>query len=327
MATASVRPARVCHIPTAHICANPHNPRRLFDVEPMAVLRESIRKLGILVPLAVYPRKAKASKPARDPFVLLDGERRWRCAVELKLKKVPATIIEEPSDVQNILTMFHIHNVRQGWQLMPTALKLKQLMRVLRETNERKLAELTKLKVATIRRCKDLLSYPRKHQKMMLAPPSARLKADFFIDLNRFRKPARADNLRPWRSRGDVACIDIMIAKYEDGVIKAVTEFRDLASIYRGSQRRGRVRQFEKALGAFFAKHQMRIEDIVVPGATFERELREVSRSCRRLHTQLDGIEPAALAADSALADVLRTLEGLIRAKLEAALVAEDGDA
>ena len=33
---------------------SPHNPRRLFDREPLAALRESIRQHGVLVPLTVY---------------------------------------------------------------------------------------------------------------------------------------------------------------------------------------------------------------------------------------------------------------------------------
>src|SRR5881628_2359541 len=170
--TAPINPAPVMHIPLADIAPNPHNPRRLFDEEPMAILKESISRLGVLVPVTVYrPRKRRANEP---PYVLLDGERRWRCAQDLELESVPAIVIDEPDDTQNILTMFHIHNVREGWQLMPTALKLQTLMDKLQETNERKLAELTKLSLAQIRRCKILLTFDREFQNMMLASPSER---------------------------------------------------------------------------------------------------------------------------------------------------------
>jgi len=33
--------------------ANPHNPRKLFDREDLHVLRQSIARVGILVPLTV----------------------------------------------------------------------------------------------------------------------------------------------------------------------------------------------------------------------------------------------------------------------------------
>jgi len=287
----------------------------------MRILRESIDKLGVLVPLDVYPKDAKRTDLRRDKFVLLDGERRWRCAKELNLTHVPVIVVEKPTPARNILTMFHIHNVREGWQLMPTALKLQDLMEMLKETNERKLAELTKLTISTIRRCKSLLTYADKHQSMMLAPPSERYKADFFIDLNRFRLPARRDRLTPWVRRGDARCVDIMIRKYDDGVIKAVTEFRQLASVYRGAQRVGKVPTFEGELEKFLSDHEVRIMDLHVPGASFEKEIKEIGRSYRRLQTQLRDIDFEILSTDPRLIKGLRTLAKLINDKLENAML------
>lgn len=322
MAAARQKPASVSRIPTKHIEPNPHNPRRLFDEEPMRILQESIEKLGILVPLDVYPEDSRKTNPKKDKFVLLDGERRWECAKALNLPDVPVIIIQKPSDAENILTMFHIHNVRQGWQLMPTALKLQDLIEMLQEENERNLAELTKLTISTIRRCKSLLTYSRKHQNMMLAPPSKRFKADFFIDLNRFRLPARKDMLKPWTKRGDTRCVDIMIKKYNDGVIKAVTEFRDLASFYRGAQRANKVKRFDRELDRFLGNHEIRISDINVPGASFEKEIKEIGRSYRRLLTQLRDVDLEALAVDEQLIEGLRTVADLINEKLEQAMLA-----
>ena len=231
-----MKPARVTDISVDQIEPNPHNPRRLFDEEPMRILQESVKKLGILVPVTVYEAPT-SKKPSGQKYVLLDGERRWRCARELGEAKVPAIVVERPNDTQNILTMFHIHNVREGWQLMPTALKLRTLMEGLQETNERKVSELTKLSIAQIRRCKVLLSYPRRFQEMMLAPPSERMKADFFIELDRIRRPAREDKFQPWIEKGDSKVIDILLEKYETRTIAAVTEFRQLAEVYRASIR------------------------------------------------------------------------------------------
>lgn len=321
MAITRQKPARVSRILTKRIEPNPHNPRRLFDEEPMRILQESIEKLGILVPLDVYPKDPRKTDPKKDRFVLLDGERRWRCAKALQLRNVPVIIMEQPTDERNILLMFHIHNVREGWQLMPTALKLQELMEMLKEDNERKLAALTKLTISTVRRCKSLLTYSKKHQNMMLAPPTDRYKADFFVDLNRFRLPARKERLKAWTKRGDTRCVDIMIRKFDDDVIKAVTEFRDLASIYRGAQRMNRLRKFERELERFLANHQMRISDIKVPGASFEKEIKEIGRSYRRLLTQLRDVDLEALSVDQQLIDGLRTLASLIDEKLEEAML------
>jgi len=139
--------SELLHIPVDKIIPNPENPRLIFNQERLDALAESIAEVGILVPLIVFQEDD-------GRYILLDGERRWRCAKRLNIKDVPANIIAKPSKVENILRMFNIHNVREDWELMPTALKLRQVMEVLGLTNERRLSGLTSLTISTIRRCK-----------------------------------------------------------------------------------------------------------------------------------------------------------------------------
>lgn len=317
----NLQAAKVTNVTTKNIKPNPHNPRRLFDEEPMRILKESINKLGILVPLDIYPEDPKNEHPTSAKFVLLDGERRWRCAKELALEIIPCLIVDTPSIERNILTMFHIHNVRAGWQLMPTALKLKDLMQILKTDNERELYELTKLSISQVRRCKILLAYPDKYQKKMLAPPSERFKADFFIDLHRFRGPVLKDGFKPWVSLGDEKCIDIMIEKYENNVIKAVTEFRHLSSIYRASIEKKKTNQFSTEFEKFLSVPNMGISDIYVPGASFAHEIKEISRSTRRLYSQVSDINLEDLSSDEELIKDLKKLLQLINEKLADALL------
>lgn len=312
--------ARVTQIALNVISPNPHNPRRLFDEEPMQILKESIEKLGVLVPITVYedPRRSGTAKPF---YILLDGERRWRCCKELKHPSIPAIVVDEPDDTWNILQMFHIHNVREGWQLMPTALKLQILMKELGETNERVLNELTKLSISQIRRCKILLTYPLKFQNLMLAPPTERMKADFFIELDRVRRPARSGRWDPWVERGDRKCIQVVLDKYEDGIIKAVTEFRRLAEVYRASQGINKEKQFMREFARFLDHHERTVEDVQVPGATFAEEAKRVRSSAKRLYTQLEDLDLENISGDEDVIDLLRDLEMLIKAKLEQALL------
>lgn len=317
---APIPTASVLKVPVTQIGPNPHNPRRLFDEEPMRILRESVKKLGILVPLTVYVAP-RGHRPASERYILLDGERRWRCAKELDIDDVPAIVVEPPSDTQNILTMFHIHNLREGWQLMPTALKLKVLMDTLRETNERKLTELTKLSIPQIRRCKILLTYPARFQNLMLAPPSERMKADFFIELDRVRRPALTDRFEPWVSRGDSHTVGIMLDKYEDEVINAVTDFRQLAEIYRSATAQGKERRLVREFDHFLSRPSMTIDEIDVPGASFAKEAREIHRSARRLLAQIEPLQVEVIASDNSLVKTLSRLERVIHEKLEAGLL------
>jgi len=169
--------SKLAWLETDKIIANPHNPRYFFHEETLRILKESINEVGILVPLLIYQRKTDGQ------YIILDGERRWRCAKNLDLKKIPANIIPEPTKLSNILTMFSIHNVREPWELMPTALKLEVIIRILKTRDTKKLSQLTGLTQTNVERCKKLLSFDKKYQDMMLAKDNEKIKADFFIEM------------------------------------------------------------------------------------------------------------------------------------------------
>src|ERR1017187_4140015 len=213
-----VRAIGVTTLPTEKLKPNPHNPRMLFDRADLDVLRESIRRVGILVPLTVYREKSTGD------YVILDGQRRWMCAQDVGLKTIPVNEVAEPTTVQNIVTMFQIHKLRKDWELMPTALKLELLMRELNEKREKRLAELTGLDEAVVVRCKKLLSYKPKYQDMMLdADPDKRIPADFFIELYAVRND-REVNKFAWFDRDTFT--DDMLKKSKEKGIKSVTDFR-----------------------------------------------------------------------------------------------------
>src|SRR5688572_12787962 len=134
-------------IPCHELHPNPHNPRMLFDRQPMDVLKASIKRSGILVPLTVYWEKKKSR------YVILDGQRRWMCAQKLGIEEIPVNQVAEPTLVQNIVTMFQIHKHREDWELMPTALKVELLIKQTGDKNDKRLSELTGLDEAVIVRC------------------------------------------------------------------------------------------------------------------------------------------------------------------------------
>src|SRR5205823_8724683 len=99
--------------------------------------------------------------------------------------RIPVNIVDPPSPAANMLYMFHVHNLREQWELMPTALSLRILMDELNVTDDAKLAELTELSESNVKRCKILLSFPTRYQQMMLEPdPRRRLKANLFIEMH-----------------------------------------------------------------------------------------------------------------------------------------------
>ena len=107
------------------IVSNKLNPRDQIARKEVEDLKKSIQAVGgILVPLVVYER-------GDGKYVLLDGERRWRAAKELKLEEVPANILANPvNDFENLRTMFNIHLQRKDWSTAARAVALGRMMKM-----------------------------------------------------------------------------------------------------------------------------------------------------------------------------------------------------
>ena len=75
---------------------NPYQPRQHFNEEKLEELANSIRKNGIIQPIAVRPSK---SDPGR--YEIVAGERRWLAAQRAGLHEIPVTVLEL-SDVESL---------------------------------------------------------------------------------------------------------------------------------------------------------------------------------------------------------------------------------
>jgi ParB family chromosome partitioning protein len=311
-ATAPTAP-RPQTVPTESLRPNPHNPRVLFDKEPMETLQHSIARVGILVPITVY-QAAGSSK-----FTILDGQRRWTCATNLGLKEVPINQVAEPTLAQNIVTMFQIHKLRDDWELMPTALKLGVLMDELEERGDRSLSQLTGLDVAVVTRCKKLLSFPAKYQDMMLhIDPDLRMKADFFIELY----PVINDrDVRGCSWFSPDVFTDAMIEKYErkDGPFRSVTDFRKIKAYLTAARKSGKIDDTLELLRNFAQSPDMEISDLEVDEARIHGEASAVSRSVNRLREVVENLDTELFVAEGDLWTDLYKLSNAIKQALEKA--------
>ena len=75
---------------------NPYQPRQNFSEEKLEELSNSIRKNGIIQPIAVRPSK---SDPGR--FEIVAGERRWLAAQKAGLHEIPVRVLDL-SDVESL---------------------------------------------------------------------------------------------------------------------------------------------------------------------------------------------------------------------------------
>lgn len=290
--------------------ANPHNPRTLFDVEDLTVLRESIRRVGILVPLTVYKESRTGD------YVILDGQRRWMCALRIGMHDIPVNEVNEPTLVQNIVTMFQIHKLRRDWELMPTALKLETLINELKEKRPKRLAELTGLEEAVVVRCIKLLAYPKRYQDMMLdADPDKRIKADFFIELYPVRND-REVNKFSWFNKDRFT--DDMLRKVKEKGIRAVTDFRVVKQHINNAVRAKKTAAVSRRLQEFAAQPSLSLDHLNIESARVAAEAKKVLKAADTLYAQVNDIDINEFYGEELMWTRLESLSVLIREKLKA---------
>ena len=233
------------HLSPEQIGPNPDNPRLVFHEEDMNALLVSISQTGIKVPITVYPE-------AEDRYVLLDGERRWRCSKKLNLKQIPAIVQPKPTKLENLLMMFNIHNVRVDWDIMPMALKMDEIRKMLEADGKpktpRALATITGVSHTTVKRALELLELPIKFQKLLIDEAikprnEQKYKADLFIEINKSMHAVQRYTPEVFKAVTTNDYVSALVEKYGQGIISNVIEFRNVSRIARaeraGADKRG----------------------------------------------------------------------------------------
>lgn len=267
---------------------NPVNPRLIFREAEMNQLLDSIREVGIQVPLSVFASGKR--------FVLLDGERRWRCAKKLNLAAVPVLVQPEPTPLENLLTMFNIHNVRQDWDLMPMALKLRDVREMLategQESSPKALAAVTGVSTPTVRRALELLELPQHYQDLLLKEAEKprdqqRITADVFVEVNKSKRVIRTYQPEVFDEVSDEEFVDAMVGKYQSGVVNNVVRFRDVSKIARAERAGGDSRAAAPALIRLVREPEYKIEDAYRQSVEAAYVLRDLNSRVGALHERL----------------------------------------
>ncbi len=75
---------------------NPYQPRETFNEAKLEELTNSIKKNGIIQPIAVRPKKSEAGK-----YEIVAGERRWLAAQKAGLHEIPVNVLDL-TDVESL---------------------------------------------------------------------------------------------------------------------------------------------------------------------------------------------------------------------------------
>jgi ParB family chromosome partitioning protein len=301
----SIANSELKQIRVDQIDRNPENPRIVFRPSELETLMESIRRYGVQVPISVFREGRR--------YVLIDGERRWRCSVKLNKTQIPALIQEKPTPLTNLLLMFNIHALREQWDLLTIAMKLPRVITLLakdgKAPTEKALAAETGLPRGLLRRCKLLMELPAKYREDLLdelnRPKSQqKLTEDFFIEMERSLTTVGRAIPEVIDEKDRVR--DVLIAKYKSGTIRNVTDFRNLAKIARAERVSVDTQAATVALKRVFQKNSYSVEQAykdTVSEAYSERDLltRIESISYKLDNLEVDTIDDSLRTALEAL--------------------------
>ncbi|MFY9826157.1 MAG: ParB/RepB/Spo0J family partition protein [Thermoanaerobaculia bacterium] len=296
---------------------NPENPRILFRPGEMEQLLESIRLYGVQVPISVYKDGSR--------FVLIDGERRWRCSLKLNRRFIPALVQAKPKPLTNLLLMFNIHALREQWDLLTIALKLPRVIELLKKElgeapSERDVSAKTGLSLGVIRRCKLLIELPEKYKSLILEElekpkPRQKLTEDFFIEMERALKTVQRAMPEVVDDKDTVR--EVLIDKYRKGVIPNIVQFRKVAKVARADRVSADKPQARRVLGRLFRRNSYSIDDAFNDSVSEAYAERDLKSRIEGLLNRLDGISSSDLDED------LRQSLGLLAQRIQALLEEE----
>jgi len=313
-----MREKELMHINPDTIKRNPDNPRLIFRQDELEALLNSIKKVGIQVPLSVY----KDDK--RGKFFLIDGERRWLCAKKLNLKSVPVIIEPKPARLENILRMFNIHNVRVQWDLLAIALKLQEIKNLLakegKPNSDKDLAAITGLTLTTVKRAFDILTLPQKYLTLLtkeLKKPRSEQKfsEDFFIEMMKAIRAMENHVPQIIKTFSKLKIMDTFVNKYENGVITNIVKFRNVSKIARSEKAGISKDKSLPILTKLIRDPKYSIEDAFRDSVADAYESRSLKRDVESLIIRLGQLKKVKL--DPGLGRLLRKLLGIIKLILE----------
>ena len=240
---------KIIDIPLTQIDPNVLNPRKRFIDTEEDILIESILSKGLLNPIIVYQRK-------RDKrYVILDGERRYRAYKKINLKEISCHVLEkEPTELENLSLMFHIHNVREEWTdfaIAQTLIKVihemgKDIQKLERQ-DKLELAKLTSLTEYKINKYLVFYDYPESvinkfMESEMQETPVKGMDPDILAEMHAPIKIIETDLPDFLKKYSKERIIDACVKKKAKGIITTNRDFRALTKSL-SAMKKGGVRK------------------------------------------------------------------------------------
>lgn len=298
--------SRIESIPISNIEININNPRKKFGQEEEDDLIESINSRGILVPIIVY-QKTRAGKSS---YVILDGQRRVQACKKLGISEISAHIItKEPTKLENLSLMFHIHNVHEDWTDVAIVDSIEQIIDELKlDKNNLTNQDVTILKKWTslsqykIDKYRDLLKYPdnvltlfRKSELKETPDLDLDLLSELRVPLNQLERvlPELA------KEYSEDKVVKIMIGKKQDKVLTTNKEIRKISKMITNAKRKTiRIELVRDKLKEFFDTPATSISQIYSETAEPIEQVKNTLKMISKLRIEIENLDTRKLTND-----------------------------
>ena len=263
---------------------NVMNPRDNFVGPHMDRLRSSIAEMGILQPLLAT--KLNTS----DKLMIIDGERRWKCAVDLQLETVPVNVFtKEPSDDDKYRIMLHIHRNRVDWESWERIEVVQHMIMKFQDESDSKIANRLGMKSSNIKMARIVMSYP---QDLRGSVQKSGFDPDFIIEMD--KNLIGLLEFKKIRDDYDKAKLcRIFLQKKQDRVMRKVLDVRKIKKLYELRNQDGiDVNKLEKVLLNLLQDPMYKIQE-----AEGEMKVEEIYEA-ETIEKQLERIEKILIALD-----------------------------
>ncbi len=200
------------------IVPDKNQPRKYFQVEKMASLKDSIRRNGIISPLIVQKEG--------DKYLLIDGERRYRSATELGLKEVPVQIVIPKNDFARLVEQFHIQEQHEEW----TSVEKAQAILNIVEVSKKSLQEVCEMLSVDSKSLRMYIAFARlQHKERFFELQISISNAEKIQELKNFVRLIKEKTLNQAFTKNDESKLEkAIIEKIKD---KEITGRRDYTRI------------------------------------------------------------------------------------------------
>jgi ParB/RepB/Spo0J family partition protein len=124
-------PADLEWVKPVYIKPSEENPRaeEFYKDKDFLRLKESVSNFGVIVPIIIK----KLLKPEDGiKYQLIDGERRWKAAMDTNQDTIPAYVLPADRDLNILATMFQIHMNQEEWNAVEQVRALEKMIPTLK---------------------------------------------------------------------------------------------------------------------------------------------------------------------------------------------------